>query len=108
MRPNTSPAQPTSISGGAAAEPALMDPDAHYVHSVKEQLVNAMVRLSNSMELRPEEWLTVEARDGSETPGQLSQPSTMNLRIKGSDLSDFFAGRITIEEARKRVQVRGF
>ena len=106
LRPNASPAQPTSL--GSASTEALMNPDAHYVQSVKAQLINAMVRLSNSMELRAEEWLTVAARDGSETPGQLTEPSTMILRIKGADLSDFFAGRITLDEARRRVQVRGF
>jgi hypothetical protein len=107
VRPNTSPAQPTALSGGSSPE-ALMNPDAHYVESVKSQLVNAMVRLSHSLELRPDEWLTVSARDGSESPGQLSEPSTMILRIKGADLADFFAGRITLDEARRRVQVRGF
>lgn len=111
MRVNPPAAQPTQISGGTTGAPpveAMMDPDAHYVQSVKDQLVNAMIRHSNSLELRPDEWLTVEARDGSETPSQVTQPSTMNLRIRGSDLADFFAGRITIEEARKRIQVRGF
>lgn len=107
VRPNTTPAQPTALSGGSSPE-ALMNPDAHYVESVKAQLVNAMVRLSHSLELRPDEWLTVSARDGSESPGQLSEPSTMILRIKGADLADFFAGRITLDEARRRVQVRGF
>jgi hypothetical protein len=106
-RPNTSPAQPTALTGGSSGE-SLMDPDAHYVASVKEQLIDAMVRQSNSMELRPDEWLTVEARDGSEVPAQVSQPSTMILRIKGSDIADYFSGRITIDEARKRVQVSGF
>jgi hypothetical protein len=110
MRVNTPPAQPTALSGGttAATVEPMMDPDAHYVKSVKDQLVNAMIRHSNAMELRPDEWLTVEARDGSETPSQVTQPSTMNLRIRGSDLADFFAGRITIDEARQRIQVRGF
>lgn len=105
-RPTSSPAQPTALTGGSSE--AMMDPDAHYVRSVTEQLINAMIRHSSSMDLRPHEWLTVEARDGSEAPGQLSQPSTMNLRIKGSDLAHFAAGRISIEEVRKRVQARGF
>jgi hypothetical protein len=108
MRANAPAAQATPISGGAPPSAAIMDPDAHYVQSVKDQLVNAMIRHSHSMELRPHEWLTVEARDGSEAPSQVTQPSTMNLRIRGSDLADFFAGRITIDEARKRVQMRGF
>lgn len=106
-RPNAGPAQPTALSGGSSPE-ALMNPDAHYVESVKSQLVNAMVRLSHSLELRPDEWLTVSARDGSESPGQLTEPSTMILRIRGADLADFFAGRISLDEARRRVQVRGF
>ena len=107
VRPNAAPAQPTALSGGSSPE-ALMNPDAHYVESVKSQLVNAMVRLSHSLELRPDEWLTVSARDGSESPGQLTEPSTKILRIKGADLADFFAGRISLDEARRRVQVRGF
>jgi hypothetical protein len=78
------------------------------VQSVRDQLVNAMIRYSNSMDLRPDEWLTVEARGGSEAPNQVTKPSTMNLRIRGSDLADFFAGRITLQEARKRVRVRGY
>ena len=106
MRPNTSPAQPTALAGGSSE--ALMNPDAHYVESVKTQLINAMIRQSNQLEMRPGEWLTVAARDGSESPGQLSEPSTLILRIKGADLADFFAGRITLDEARRRVQVRGF
>lgn len=105
-RPDTSPAQPTSLS--ASPQGAVMNPDAHYVESVKQELINAMVRLSHTMDLRSDEWLTVAARDGSEVPGQLAEPSTMILRIKGSDLADFFAGRILIDEARKRVQVSGF
>jgi hypothetical protein len=99
-------AQPTSLTG-ASTEP-IMDPDAHYVEAVKDQLINVMVMNSRSLQLRSYEWLAVAARDGSEAPGQIGQPSTMTLRIKGSDLADFDAGRITREEVRKRVQVRGF
>jgi hypothetical protein len=105
-RPSTSPAQPTALSG--SPQEAVISPDSHYVESVKRELINAMVRLSNTMDLRADEWLTVAARDGSEVPGQLAEPSTMILRIKGSDLADFFAGRIPIEEARRRVEVSGF
>jgi hypothetical protein len=100
------PAQPAALAGGSSE--AIMDPDAHYVSAVKERVIDAMIRHSNSMELRADEWLTVAARDGSEVPGQVAQPSTMIFRIKGSDLSDFFGGRITIDQARKQVQVRGF
>jgi hypothetical protein len=105
-RPNTSPAQPTALAG--SPQGAVMNPDAHYVESVKQELIDAMVRQSNAMELRPDEWLTVAARDASEVPGQLAEPNTMILRIKGSDLAEYRADRISIEEARRRVKVSGF
>jgi hypothetical protein len=110
VRPNTSPAQPTTLAGGSLTPPAdaVLNPDAHYVQSVKDQLVSFMVTHSPSLQLRPEEWLVVSARDGSEAPGQVAQPSTMTLRIKGSDLADFVANRINGDEVRRRVQIRGF
>jgi hypothetical protein len=104
--PGASPAQPTALAG--SPQEAVLNPDAHYVESVKQQLINAMLRQSNAMELRPDEWLTVAARDASEVPGQLAEPNTMILRIKGSDLAEYRADRISIEEARRRVKVSGF
>lgn len=87
---------------------AMLDPDAHYVQSIKTELINAMVKHSHSMDLRPGEMLSVSARDGSEIPGQVAPPSTMTLQVKGKDLADFAAGRITIEQILRRVTVRGF
>jgi hypothetical protein len=110
-RQNTQPAQPAAVGGSSvagASMDAMMNPDAHYVESVKQRLINAMVRNSNSLELRPDEWLTVAARDGSEAPGQVGQPSTMMLQIKGADLAEYFAGRITLEDVRRRVKVTGY
>ena len=100
------PAQQTSLTGGAPAP--MMDPDADYVASVQRQLVSAMLDHSKALDLGSNEWLTVEAREAQETPGQISQPSTMILRVRGTDLTEFLAGRLTREEVRKRVQVRGF
>lgn len=100
------PAQQTSLGAGTNA--AMLDPDAHYVDSVKRQLVNAMLDHSKALDLSPEEWLTVEAREAQETPGQISQPSTLVLRVRGADLAQFLEGRLSRDEVRKRVQVRGF
>jgi len=100
------PAQPTSVSG--ASVEALMNPDAHYVESVKRQLIDAMVFYSSSMALRPDEWLTVAAREAQEAPGQVDQPSTLILRLRGADLEAYLAGRLSRDEIRRRVQVRGF
>jgi hypothetical protein len=41
-------------------------------------------------------------------PGDPSEVSTIVLRIKGSDLAAYRAGKITADEVRKRVTVRAF
>lgn len=101
-----SPAQPMSLGG--AAPDAVMDPDAHYVASVQAELINVMVRHSQSLELRPGELLIVSARDASEVPGQVAPPSTMTLSVKATDVADYAAGRLSLAEVRKRVVVRGY
>ena len=97
-----------AITLSAAPSDALLNPDAHYVQSVKNELINAMVKHSQPLELRPEETLSVSARDGSEMPGQVAAPSTMTLQVKGKDLAEFAAGRISLNEIIRRVSVRGF
>jgi hypothetical protein len=93
--------------GGLPPE-ASANPDALYVESVKAHLVDAMLEYSRSLQLRPEEWLTVAAREAEEAPGQIEEPSLMVLRIRGADLAEFLAGRLTPVEVRKRVQVRRY
>jgi hypothetical protein len=39
---------------------------------------------------------------------EIYESITMVLRIKGADLADFLAGRLTREEVRKKVEVREF
>jgi hypothetical protein len=101
-------AQQASVAGGGVDPTAVIKPDAHYVESVKRQLLNAMLDHSTALDLRPDEWLTVEAREAQETPGQISQPSTLVLRVRGADLAEFQSKRLSREEVLKRVQVRGF
>jgi hypothetical protein len=86
---------------------ATLDPDAFYVRAVREYLMNAMVDQSKSLDLRPTEWLTVSARGDDGGPSELSQPSILMLRVKGSDLNDFLAGRLTRDEVLKRIEVKG-
>ena len=81
-----------------------------YRSAVKTALIDAMLDNSKTLELRPEEWLTVAAR-GSEAgllPHEIYQLTTTVLRVKGSDLADFLAGRMTKDEARLKVEVRQF
>jgi hypothetical protein len=89
---------------------SVQDTGEKYRNEVKLQLTDAMLDFSKNLELKPDEWLSVAARgsDGALTPGEILQLTTVVLRVKGSDLSDYFAGRLTKEEARAKVEVRQF
>jgi hypothetical protein len=69
-----------------------------------------MLDSSKNLELGPEEWLTIAARNSEYglTANEVLNLATTLLRVKGSDLADFLAGRLTKEEARQRVEVREF
>lgn len=96
--------------GAPAAPSDEQDPDVAYTESVKRALIDAMLDYSEPMDLQPDEWLTVAARDseGPMMPGQVDDAMTILLRVKGSDLAAFAADRSRREEVRKRVEVRVF
>lgn len=110
-----SPTGAMTVSGTAPSAPSpppvMTNPNLEYERLVMEQLINAMLDHSHQLGLGTDEWLTVAAR-GSEGPlvpnMVLDDTVTITLRIKGSDLAEFRAGRITREEARARVVVREF
>ena len=89
---------------------AVQDTGQKYRSEVKLALTDAMLDFSKNLELKPEEWLSVAARgnEGALTPGEVLQLTTVVLRVKGSDLADYLAGRLTKEEARQKVEVRQF
>ena len=90
----------------------LQDPSEAYTQEVKSALIDAMVENSGPLGIAPDEWLTLAARDNVQidrfTPGDPSEVSTIVLRIKGSDLDAYRTGKITLDEVRKRVDVREF
>jgi hypothetical protein len=99
-----------SAAKDALRSVAAEDPGQKYRDAVKRCLIDAMLDHSKSMDLGPDEWLTVAAR-GSESgliPGEIYQLKTLLLRVKGSDLTEFLAGRLTRDEARQKVEVRQF
>src|SRR5688572_20749528 len=55
-------AQPPSAPGEVDPE-VVRDPNEAYTRSVKEALVDAMLESSGALNLAPDEWLTVAARD---------------------------------------------
>ena len=91
----------------ASARPPLMDdPNLEYEALVTEQIINAMLDHSHQLGLGADDWLSIAAR-GNHGPllaqAAFDDSVTLMLRVKGSDLADFRAGRITRDEARARV-----
>jgi hypothetical protein len=103
-------AQTVPDSAPATATVDTRDPNELYTDSIKSALIDAMLNYSGPMELGADEWLTIAARDsdGPVMPGMVDDASTIVLRVKGSDIAAFVAKRISLEEARKRVQVKEF
>jgi hypothetical protein len=93
-----------------AADPMVTEPDEAYTRAVKETLVDAMIENSGPMAIGADEWLTVAARDNAPRdpllPGDTAGLDTLLFQVKGSDLAAFRAGRLTLDEARRRVNVR--
>jgi hypothetical protein len=107
---STEPSGAQNAAKDALRSVAEADPGQKYREAVKNCLVDAMLDNSKSMDLGPDEWLTVAAR-GSEAgliPGEIYQLTTLVLKVKGSDLADLLAGRLTREQARQKVEVRQF
>jgi hypothetical protein len=110
-----------SVDPGAAAAPAsvtpqvdqalLIDPSEAYTAEVKATLIDAMIEYSGALGIGADEWLTVAAKDNEPSnPFTQGDPDVMTilLRVKGSDLAAFQARRMTLDEVRKRVEVREF
>jgi hypothetical protein len=106
----TNVADTTLVPAPAVAPVAeLRDPNELYTDSVKDALIDAMLRNSGFLKIADNEWLTVAASDSDgPTPGQLEDASRIVIRVKGSDLSAFQAGKLTREEVMKRVEVKEF
>jgi hypothetical protein len=107
---NLRPDSPAPLPSAAEAVASLMAEGQKWRATVRMALIDAMLDNSKNLELKPDEWLTIAAR-GSETdllPNEILNLTTTVLRVKGSDLADFLAGRLTKEEARQKVEVREF
>jgi len=95
----------------AADDPILADPNEAYRTEVTQALKDAMLSHSSSLGIATTEWLTVAAKGNDDRPRLApadSDARTRMLRLRGSDLAEFLAGRITREEALQRIEVRVF
>ena len=94
-------------------DPAIVDdPNAAYTREVSASIIDAMIENSGPLPVGDGEWLTVAARDNIRpdrlVPGDTSNITSIVFRIQGSDLAAFRAGRMTLDEARKHVEVKQF
>ena len=109
------PSAAPALIGPSQVDPVILeDPNEAFTREVKEALVEAMIENSGPIAIGPEEYLVVAARDNARTD-RLAVPTdaasdlhTIMIRVKGSDLAAFREGRINIEDAKKRVQVREY
>jgi hypothetical protein len=91
-----------------AAPPDPRSPDELYTETIKGALIDAMLSYAASaLQLREEEWLIIAARATSQgAPGQLDDSSSIVIRVKGSDLSDFLKGKITRDAVVKKIEIK--
>jgi len=93
------------------SDPVLDNPNEAYRAEVKQALMDAMLDYSGPLAIAPDEWLTIAARRNDERPRLApadSDARTMVIRVKGEDLVAFRAGRLTRDEALKRMDVQLF
>ena len=106
-------AQTTTAPAAPPVDLSLIeDPNAAYTREVSQAIVDAMIENSGPLPISENEWLTVAARDNVRpdrlVPGDTSNISSIVFRIRGTDLAAFRAGRMTLDEARKRVEIKQF
>ncbi len=106
-------AQTTTAPAAPPVDLSLIeDPNAAYTREVSQAIVDAMIENSGPLPISENEWLTVAARDNVRpdrlVPGDTSNISSIVFRIRGTDLAVFRAGRMTLDEARKRVEIKQF
>jgi len=90
-------------------ETKIEDPFKSYIGNLSNSLAEVLVTYGGTIELAPDDWLTVAAREMQPRlmPGG-SVETAITLRIKGADLAALKAGRISHDDARKRVEIKEF
>jgi hypothetical protein len=94
----------------SAPDPIVANPGEAYHTQIQDALMEAMLDHSRGLGINPDERLTVIAGGVDIQPlaGLDSDGYMAVISIKGSDLADFLANRISHDEARQRIQVKLF
>ena len=100
------------VHGGREVVDALLThPDEAYRADITAAIIDALLDHGRGVAVAPEEWLTVAARRSDDRPptiGAETSARTVVLRLRGADLADFLAGRLTREQARRSVVVQEY
>ena len=94
-----------------SSDPILADPNEAYRAEVIQAIKDAMLDHSSSLAIGAGEWLTIAARGNDDRPRLApadSDARTRMIRLRGSDLADYLAHKISKEEALQRIEVRVF
>jgi hypothetical protein len=95
----------------SADDAVLTDPNEAYRTEVIAALKDAMLAHSSALGIGPSEWLTIAAKGDDGRPRLApadSDSRTRIIRLRGSDLQDFLAGKITRDEAFQRIEEKVF
>jgi hypothetical protein len=95
----------------SAADPILTDPNEAYRAEVILALKDAMLAHSSALGIGPSEWLTIAAKGNDDRPRLApadSDARTRIIRLSGANLAEFLAGKLSREEALKRIEVLVF
>jgi hypothetical protein len=101
----------TNAIAAASVENYLNEVHATLRSEVRDALIDAMLDHGRGLDVAPNEWLQVAARRDDARPrlGPVdADVETMSIRVRGADLTDFLGGKITREEAIKRIDVKMF
>jgi len=101
---STAPAPAGAVVGGRSE---AADPFGAYMTELKKVLVDIVLQYGATLHLGADEWLHVGAREVSPKllPGNPTD-ATITLRIKASDLAALKTGRLTAEEAQRRIEFK--
>jgi hypothetical protein len=97
-----------SASEGVPA--VIANPSAAYTEAVQDAIISAMIEYGSTLGLVSGEWLTVAARENSDSilAGDLSETITVTLRVRVSDLEAYKTGALTRDDVYRRVEVAQF
>lgn len=93
------------------SDPILADPNEAYRAEVIQAIKDAMLDHSSSLAIGAGEWLTIAARGNDDRPRLApadSDARTRIIRLRGSDLAEYLARKITKDQALERIEVRVF